>query len=533
MVLETLILRVDAAHAFAVLAPYEQKGFELVGMKTDGGSAIIAFRAEPVAITAGRALAAKLLKTLPAGTTLHATQTQAEALELLHSSFGAPASQVSKEVVQWEPDEDAAWVRDGGEEAPLGSHDDMCERFLLADLLTPNAVGSDIGKRFCHQMRRDSYVPIVVPAATHRMFTAVEDAAATWFLQDEEEKNTQGGAYGHVDRKFTGYRCGKFREQLEVRQTLDDTGDGLYPWPRAPSRFGDELKELIDFLDSTARGLLRHIAVDVGADDGFFEGLLDPPPSPAAAKAGAKKGGGKENGHAAANGTNGSSSDVPPTLGHSLIRLCKYDPEDEGVYGSNVLCEQHNDVGFITLDACASVAGLEVLRRADGMWVPLEEAPKPADGSLIVVAMVGDTLGRLTANYYAPCKHRVVQPPSGVERIGLPFLFRGRSDAVLNTQPTRDKCKREGRAAHLADMETTTIKELPAFDSARAILRGWFRGTKKDGDDGESAAAAPKKQPRPELAAPPEQAKAAPPLAAAPLPQDVASAFAAHEEEVD
>ena len=114
------------------------------------------------------------------------------------------------------------------------------------------------------------------------------------------------------------------------------------------------------------------------------------------------------------------------------------------------------------------------------MWVPVEEVPKPADGSLVIVAMVGDTLGRLTANYYAPCKHRVVQPPSGVERIGLPFLFRGRSDAVLNTQPTREKCASEGRVARLADMETTTIKELPAFDSARAILRGWFRGSKKE-----------------------------------------------------
>ena len=71
------------------------------------------------------------------------------------------------------------------------------------------------------------------------------------------------------------------------------------------------------------------------------------------------------------------------------------------------------------------------------MWVPLEEAPQPEDGSLVLIAMVGDTLGRLTANYYAPCKHRVVQPPIGVERIGLPFLFRGRSDAVLNTLPTR------------------------------------------------------------------------------------------------
>ena len=478
--LETLVLRVDAAHAFTVLAPYEQKGFELVGMKTRGSSAIIALRAEHAAIEAGRALASKLLKTLPKGATLMASKTQAEALELLNSALGAPALQVSKEVVQWEPDEEAAWVRDGGEEQILGSHDGMCERFTLAELIAPGAVGSDVGKRFCHQMRRDSYVPIVVPAATHQLFTAVESAATEWFALDEEEKDAQGGAYGHVDRKFTGYRCGKFREQLEVRQTLDQSGGGLYPRPSTPADFGDELKALIDFLDGAARGLLRHIAVDVGADDGFFEGLLDPPPKPAAAKGGAKKGGGakKENGAAAANGV--AAEDTPPVLGHSLIRLCKYDPEDEGVYGSNVLCEAHNDVGFITLDACASVAGLEALRRADGMWVPVEEAPKPADGSLVIVAMVGDTLGRLTANYYAPCKHRVVQPPSGVERIGLPFLFRGRSDAVLNTQPTREKCASEGRVAHLADMETTTIKELPAFDSARAILRGWFRGSKKE-----------------------------------------------------
>ena len=92
--------------------------------------------------------------------------------------------------------------------------------------------------------------------------------------------------------------------------------------------------------------------------------------------------------------------------------------------------------------------------------------------------MVGDTLGRLTSNYYAPCKHRVVQPAAG-ERIGLPFLFRGRSDAVLNTKPTVERCAAEGRTAHLAEMETMTIKELPAFDSGKAILKNWFRSIKK------------------------------------------------------
>ena len=31
-------------------------------------------------------------------------------------------------------------------------------------------------------------------------------------------KLEQAGVYAHVNRKFTGYRNGKFREQLEVRQ---------------------------------------------------------------------------------------------------------------------------------------------------------------------------------------------------------------------------------------------------------------------------------------------------------------------------
>jgi len=73
-------------------------------------------------------------------------------------------------------------------------------------------------------------------------------------------------------------------------------------------------------------------------------------------------------------------------------------------------------------------------------------------------------------------QHRVVAPPSG-ERIGLPFLFRGRSDAVLNTKPAIEAVRAAGRTAHLAEMETVTIKELPGFDSAKSILKNWFRAT--------------------------------------------------------
>lgn len=63
--------------------------------------------------------------------------------------------------------------------------------------------------------------------------------------------------------------------------------------------------------DSDGSCHLRHRQVDCGAEDGFFEELLDPPPPPPPKP-------GKEKGH---------NLETPPTLGHSLIRLCKYNPE--------------------------------------------------------------------------------------------------------------------------------------------------------------------------------------------------------------
>ena len=57
------------------------------------------------------------------------------------------------------------------------------------------------------------------------------------------------------------------------------------------------------------------------------------------------------------------------------MRACRYDSASEGVYGSGVLCEAHNDVGFLTFDPRAATPGLHALRRADNLWVPVEEAP--------------------------------------------------------------------------------------------------------------------------------------------------------------
>ena len=91
-----------------------------------------------------------------------------------------------------------------------------------------------------------------------------------------------------------------------------------------------------------------------------------------------------------------------------------------------------------------------------------------------------------------------IAPPAG-HRIGLPFLLRGRSDAVLDTRSQIRRAAEKGDVCccvvchaqqallplpglqcHLAEMETVTIKELPSFPAAKAILKNWFWNLKND-----------------------------------------------------
>mmetsp|Transcript_18524 Transcript_18524/g.47371 ORF Transcript_18524/g.47371 Transcript_18524/m.47371 type:complete len:100 (-) Transcript_18524:145-444(-) len=91
--------------------------------------------------------------------------------------------------------------------------------------------------------------------------------------------------------------------------------------------------------------------------------------------------------------------------------------------------------------------------------------------------MVGDTLERTSGGYYEATPHRVHAPSEG-ERIGLPFLLRGRSDAIIDTRGPKEAALKSGRVARLGAFETTTIKELPALEAAQSILHSWFRSAK-------------------------------------------------------
>mmetsp|Transcript_12640 Transcript_12640/g.41947 ORF Transcript_12640/g.41947 Transcript_12640/m.41947 type:complete len:526 (-) Transcript_12640:228-1805(-) len=515
-----LLLRVRLEHAPTALAPFECAGFCLVGLRTavPTGDALIALRwhaeANNTDVIAQLCEAARAQ--LPAGVALSITASQEDALEQMRAHFGP------REVVQW-----AADPADPSRHAepPLGDALQHAGAPWLEEVLRAAPGSSGAGAAFVRRLRRDGYAPLLLTASQAALWREVEGSAATWFAQSTEAKLEQAGAYAHIDRKFTGYRDGKYREQLEVRATPG----AVHPAPVDADgrlRFSAALSLLVRTLDGVARGLLPHVAAELGCEPRFLAGLCDAAPSApsdngSSEDRGEDRGedggedGGEDRGEVSgACGCRGvplieaseldaavtseaerirgaaraSASFIDadadadaaeaPRLAHSLLRLCRYDSRREGAYGTDVLCEEHNDVGLLTLDVCASAAGLHALRRSDGLWVPVEETALRADGGVALVVMVGDTLARLSAGHFAPCKHRVVAPRSG-ERVGLPFLFRGRSDAVLDTRPALAAAAAAGRVAHLAELETVTIRDLPSFDSARSILKGWFRSVRK------------------------------------------------------
>jgi isopenicillin N synthase-like dioxygenase len=233
---------------------------------------------------------------------------------------------------------------------------------------------------------------------------------------------------------------------------------GVVPSPACVPALARALEDALLLLEAHGRALLDHVAYDLGVDPGWFHALLDPdlaerPRGPPAA---------------------GGAADAP-SLRHSLVRACRYVAGVPGVGGSTVQCDEHTDVGFLTLDAHANAPGLELRRRADRQWLPAEAAGGASCATLAV--MVGDTLARATAGYYEATPHRVHAPPSG-ERIGLPFLLRGRLDAVLDTRAPHAAAAAAGRTARLARMESSTIKDLPSLDAAQSILQNWFRSSK-------------------------------------------------------
>ena len=145
-----LCLRCDVALMPTVLAPFERKGFELVGAKSSSGSALLALRGPVAAVAGGRALAEDVRRGLPAGASLLVSSSTEESLEWMSQALGP------RELVQWEPQGASEWLH--ADDILLGVHNENRGAVSLPELLAPGRRGEEAGARFCAQLRRDSYV---------------------------------------------------------------------------------------------------------------------------------------------------------------------------------------------------------------------------------------------------------------------------------------------------------------------------------------------------------------------------------------
>ncbi|EOD37833.1 hypothetical protein EMIHUDRAFT_109627 [Emiliania huxleyi CCMP1516] len=327
-----------------------------------------------------------------------------------------------------------------------------------------------------------------------------EAAAAAWFAAPEARKLEEAGAYGPASGTLAGFARGRNREQLELRLVKGGRGRGVYPALRGGDAAEPALTPLAErsmaTLDRVARVLLAHVASDLGASPGFFASLLDPqlPAEEGAAAAAEEEEAeaaieAEEEAAAAATSKealeahagcpplrhagfapfqNKRAADAEPddVSRHSGLRACRYKSDAPGFVtlasGRRVACEEHNDVGLLTLDPRASVPGLQAFRQSSRRWVDLEggqgEAAEETEGLLTV--MVGDTLAA-----------------EGEERVGLPFLFRCRGEAIIDTREERRRAAAEGRETALAELQGSSVEDLPTADCPAALVNymAWRR----------------------------------------------------------
>lgn len=120
--------------------------------------------------------------------------------------------------------------------------------------------------------------------------------------------------------------------------------------------------------------------------------------------------------------------------GNSITRVIYYPPlksDDHLVKSGSIRAAAHEDINLLTILPSATESGLEILRKYDKKWIPVND--KRGE----VVIDTGDMFARLSNNYFPAITHRVVNPPleegkEAPERMSLPFFCHCNPDAILD-----------------------------------------------------------------------------------------------------
>ncbi|MFM9607949.1 isopenicillin N synthase family dioxygenase [Streptomyces niveiscabiei] len=185
-----------------------------------------------------------------------------------------------------------------------------------------------------------------------------------------------------------------WRDQLDIGAErparVPGPGEAPYWWLEGPNQWPAALPELrtaalrwIDRLSAVSAKLLRELLASIGADPGFYDSAFGA--------------------HA-----------------HPHLKLVRY-PGNAG-NGADQGVGAHKDYGFLTLLLQDRVGGLQV-QREDGLF---HDVP-PLEGAFVV--NLGELLEVATDGYLLATNHRVVSPPTAVERFSVPFFYNPRLDA--------------------------------------------------------------------------------------------------------
>lgn len=284
---------------------------------------------------------------------------------------------------------------------------------------------------FVVRLQQRSFVTLELPADCNPLIAEMEGAASSWFSQEDAAKLQQAGSHQPTSNgMYAGYAkkqdCHHCREKLELRQTIN--GGQLFPALEHHESFCTASEAFMQELDEWARGLLRLIAVSLGVHEDAFEAILDDDLEP--------------------NQVDGSQD-----CRHACLHICRYDSEIAGanarlsLTGDRVIgCSEHTDMGLLTLDISSPKSGLQVKCATDSSWYQPEDAfAEDQGGPRLLTVLAGDTLAALSDSHCAVSGHRVLVPKSG-ERIGLSYLLRARSAAIVEVRPLDPSSNGQGTA---------------------------------------------------------------------------------------
>ena len=273
---------------------------------------------------------------------------------------------------------------------------------LADEARDPQAFASAFGASF----ERFGFAVVADHGVPHDLIARAWAMTEAFFALPEEEKRGYHMAGGGGARGYTPFKTeiAKGAEHVDLKEFWHvgrelaaghRFSDTMAPnvWPDRPEGFRETFVELFAAFDRAGDRLLSAIARHLGLDAHWFDAAVKD--------------------------------------GNSVLRLLHYPPVTEDA--PNVRAGAHEDINLITLLLGAEEAGLELLDRDTGDWLPV----KPPEGAMVV--NVGDMLQRLTNHVLPSTTHRVVNPARerrGHSRYSMPFFLHPAPDFLIETLPS-------------------------------------------------------------------------------------------------